>query len=83
MTIKSRQSDGPSDRERTGAESILLTVREVAHLLCLGERTVWRLSSTGELPSPICIGRSKRWCRRAIEDYVIAKTQTADSIRHG
>ncbi len=80
MNTQSRQSDGPSDRERTGAESILLTVREVAHLLCIGERTVWRLSSTGELPSPICIGRSKRWCRRAIEDYVIVKAQASGPI---
>jgi excisionase family DNA binding protein len=49
---------------------LLLDVKEVAHLLCLGERTVWRLSSGGVLPKPMSVGRSKRWHRRAIEEFV-------------
>ena len=53
--------------------ALLLTVKEVAHLLGLGQRTVWRLSSIGELPPPIRIGRSRRWRRQAIEEYVDAK----------
>ena len=70
----------PESREPVGDEPILLTVKQVAQLLCIGERTVWRLSSTGELPSPICIGRSRRWCRKVIEDHVLAKNRESDHI---
>ncbi len=52
---------------------LLLTVHEVAHLLGLGVRTVWRLSSAGELPAPLSIGRAKRWERKAIEIYIASK----------
>ena len=77
MTTESRQFD-VTNRGQGETESILLTVREVAHLLAIGERTVWRLSSIGELPSPVSIGRSRRWCRRTIEDYVTAKAQASN-----
>ncbi len=52
---------------------LLWNVERVARELGVGERTVWRFSSSGELPAPISIGRSKRWERRAIEAYVAAK----------
>ncbi len=55
--------------------SLLLDVKEVARLLCLGERTVWRLSGGGMLPKPISIGRSRRWHRKVIEAFVIGKGQ--------
>ena len=55
----------------TGTDAqLLLTVREVAELLHLGERTIWKLSTTGELPSPIRIGRSRRWDRRDVEAWL-------------
>ena len=34
----------------------LLDVREVAQVLGIAVRTVWRLSATGELPQPVRIG---------------------------
>lgn len=41
---------------------VLLTVAQVADLLALHPRTVWRMVSAGELPAPIGIGaRAKRW----------------------
>ena len=54
-------------------EALLWDVRVVARALGLGVRTVWRLSSSGELPAPISVGRCKRWERRAIEAYVALK----------
>ena len=54
-------------------EALLWDVKAVARALGLGVRTVWRLSSSGELPAPISVGRCKRWERRAIEAYVAAK----------
>ena len=81
MSQNRGQSDGRPDVKRD--EPILLSVGDVAYLLGLGERTVWRLSSAGELPGPISVGRSKRWWRQAIEDYVTAKARTADHGRKG
>ena len=39
----------------------LLTVREVARLLKLSTRQIWKLSSAGKLPAPVRLGRSVRW----------------------
>ncbi len=58
---------------RLATITLLLDVKGVASTLGLGVRTVWRLSSTGVLPAPIAIGRSKRWERRAIESWIAAK----------
>jgi len=75
----------PSDRHLNNIESdskpILLTVRDVAFLLGLGERTVWRLCGDGKLPPPISIGRSRRWTRQTIEEYVAEKIAETDYIR--
>jgi len=72
-------SEGVSQMGATGThEQVLLNVREVARLLHLGERTIWKLSTTGELPSPIRIGRSRRWDRRAIEAWLAAKRAEAE-----
>ena len=62
-----------TDANKTN-RSLLLTVAQVAQLLQVSSRTVWRLASTGELPH-ISIGRSKRWERRAVESYITNKTQ--------
>lgn len=54
---------------------LLLTVGEVSALLGVSVRSVWRLAAAGELPSPLAIGRSKRWDRRAIHDFVERKVR--------
>lgn len=54
--------------------ALLLKVEEVAAMLGLSERTVWRLASSGEFPQPIKLGRSVRWARSTIEKFVEAKT---------
>jgi len=56
-----------------GDAPLLLDVKSVAWTLGIGVRSVWRLTSAGELPAPISVGRSKRWERRTIEAYVAAK----------
>jgi excisionase family DNA binding protein len=48
----------------------LLSVREVSKLLGLGERTIYRLSDTGELPPPIRISRLVRWRLSDLETFV-------------
>lgn len=45
----------------------LLSVKQTAEFLGIGVSTVWRLSKTGKLPSPIHIGGSTRWRLSEIE----------------
>ena len=55
----------------------LLDVRQVAEILGIAVRTVWRLSAAGELPPPVRIGvRIVRWRLSDIEQYLenLAKT---------
>ena len=53
-------------------DRLLLPVAEVARLLSMSVRTVWKLTSAGELPPPVSIRgcRSARWRRREIEDWI-------------
>jgi excisionase family DNA binding protein len=57
--------------------ALLLKVDQVALMLGLSERTVWRLVETGEIPRPIKLGRSVRWSRSTIERFV---TQRAEEV---
>jgi len=50
--------------------SRLLRVEEVAHLLGVCTRTVWRLTSSGQLAKPLKIGRCRRWRREDLDDYI-------------
>lgn len=45
----------------TWPDERLLRVRDVADLLALSLRTVWRMAASGELPAPIRLGGSTRW----------------------
>jgi predicted DNA-binding transcriptional regulator AlpA len=59
----------PTDDDR----SLLLTVEDVARLLKISIRSVWRLHSAGALPDPMPweLG-SVRWRRTDIETWVVA-----------
>ena len=56
-------------------EPILLTVKQVGHLVGLCERSIWRLSGSGKFPAPISLGRSKRWYRKSVEEFAAAKAE--------
>lgn len=49
---------------------LLLDVRQVAAMLGLSMRTVWRLVSAGEIPPPVKVGRSTRWRQGDLETFV-------------
>ena len=42
-------------------EPLLMTADQVAGLLQISARTVWRLRSSGKLPKPVEVGGSVRW----------------------
>lgn len=50
----------------------LLTAGQTAELVGISVRTVWRLVSAGEFPSPRKIGTATRWKRSEVEDWIAA-----------
>ncbi len=56
----------------------LLTAREVAQILRISERSVWRLSSEKKLPSPLHVGGAARWTKTDIESWFQVATQKRD-----
>ena len=49
----------------------LLTVAEVAKVLRISTRSVWRLVNTGKLIKPVRIGGSIRWRRTDLENWIV------------
>ncbi len=52
------------------AELMLLRVEQVADIIGVSKRTVWRLVSGGQLPQPVSIGRCRRWKHADVEQFV-------------
>jgi excisionase family DNA binding protein len=53
-------------------EPLLITAAELAALLNLSKRTLWRLRSAGDLPKPVKLGNSVRWIRDEIKNWIEA-----------
>ena len=53
-----------------GVEPELLPTAEVAKMLGVGERSVWRWSRSGAMPAPVRIGNAVRFRRREIEEWI-------------
>jgi predicted DNA-binding transcriptional regulator AlpA len=72
MTVSAEDKDGSSGL------SPLLTVREVAGVLGIHVRTVWRLSAMaemgeGDFPRPVRIAKKTiRWRQQDLEGYIEA-----------
>lgn len=51
-----------ADVQLTGhQEPLLITALELARLMRVSTRTLWRLRSAGELPEPVRFGGAVRW----------------------
>lgn len=48
----------------------MIDVREVASMLSISTRSVWRLVATGEFLKPARFGRSARWRLSDVEDWI-------------
>lgn len=51
-------------------QAALLCVNQVAALLQVSVRSVWRLRSAGELIEPVQIGGNTRWRRAELERWI-------------
>jgi len=49
---------------------VLLTVAELARLLQVSTRTIWRLLSAGNLPAPVRLGNAVRWRSAEINSWI-------------
>jgi prophage regulatory protein len=54
----------------TDTAPVLLTADEVAAMLGVSERTLWRLLSAGKVPEPVRFGRSTRWRAAEVADWI-------------
>ena len=51
----------------------MMTADDIAAFLQVSTRTVWRLTSSRSLPKPLRIGRTVRWRRSDIEDWIASE----------
>ena len=56
--------------------TLLLSSDDLAHLLRISKRTVWRRRSDGSLPAAVPFGRFVRWRRDEIERWIAADCPT-------
>ncbi|WP_152051756.1 helix-turn-helix transcriptional regulator [Tautonia marina] len=48
----------------------LITAEELAKLMQVSERTLWRLLSGGKVPQPVRIGRNTRWRLAEVTEWI-------------
>jgi predicted DNA-binding transcriptional regulator AlpA len=48
----------------------LITAKELAAMLDISIRTIWRRRSDGSMPSPVKVGRSIRWRLLDIRNWI-------------
>jgi excisionase family DNA binding protein len=60
------RSGGPG----TDSTPILISAEELARLMRVSERTLWRLLSAGKVPRPVRIGRSTRWRYAEVREWI-------------
>ncbi len=54
----------------TDAAPKLINAEELARLMNISERTLWRLLSGRKLPQPVRIGRNTRWRLAEVEEWI-------------
>ena len=59
-----------SNEQQRNPEKKLLSIKQVAALLGVAERTVSRLVDRRQAPTPVRLGRCVRWEREAIEQWI-------------
>jgi prophage regulatory protein len=56
-------------KARSVREALAVCARELAEMLNVSLRQVWRLNSAGRLPKPIRLGGSVRWNREEVRTW--------------
>ncbi|MDC8753827.1 AlpA family transcriptional regulator [Erythrobacter sp. sf7] len=69
-----------SDTPVNTAQPTLLTIKEVLRLTRLGRSTAYRLLSAGSFPNPIKIGRSSRWLKSDVDEWIAKQATSRDRL---
>jgi predicted DNA-binding transcriptional regulator AlpA len=56
--------------------ALAINATQLAEMLCISSRSIWRLNDSGKLPKPIRLGGSVRWNKKEIETWVEAGCPT-------
>lgn len=59
---------------------LMMTAEELSETLCISLRQVWRLKAKGDIPQPVNIGRSVRWRRADILQWIEAGCPPRSSL---
>ena len=54
----------------TDTTPVLINAEELARMMDVSERTLWRLLSAGKVPTPVRIGRNTRWRFAEIREWI-------------
>ena len=54
------------------SEPLLISAEQVASILNVSTRTLWRLLSAGKLPEPVRLGGSTRWRLDQVRQWIDA-----------
>jgi len=52
------------------SEPLLISAEQLAELLQISTRTLWRLLSTGKLVTPVHLGGSTRWRLEQVQNWI-------------
>jgi len=66
----------PAQLQPPPPDALLLSAAEVARMLSISIRHVWRLRDSGELPAPVKLGKLIRWRREAVMRFLDEATET-------
>jgi excisionase family DNA binding protein len=58
------------NRVKEPEKSLLIKAEEVAQILGVSVRSVWRLHSAGRMPAPVRFAGSVRWRRTQVEQWI-------------
>lgn len=53
-------------------QPLAVSAKELANMLNVSLRQIWRLNATGKLPRPLRLGGSVRWSRKELEAFIEA-----------
>ena len=53
-----------------GRESVLITAKNLAQMMQISVRTLWRLMSAGEIVKPVRIDGNTRWRLDEVEQWI-------------
>ncbi len=67
---KSSLASSVRENEVTNVQPTLITAAELAQMMQISVRTLWRLLSARQIPAPIRIGGNTRWRLEEINQWI-------------